>query len=138
MAKASLDDSIREVGFPGIPEDQIVETSPTTSELGKDKKDDDNFFERTDFEYKTQFKVYNGSNDVQAQEYAELTDKFLNAKKPKKVGDPPCYIRLKEESAFTKDGDYMIAIKWTVCTAKAVKDTQFDEVKKDESEQASV
>jgi hypothetical protein len=107
--QGSFDKSLIEVGFPGVP-DEVQETSPTTNELTR--KEEAAFFARTEFEYTTFVRVFNCGDTKEAQELADLTTKFMNVKPPKKVGDPPGYLRLKEESTFTKDGFYLVALRW--------------------------
>ena len=108
----SFDQALVEVGFPGVKE-EIQETSPTTQELTK--KEETAFFARTEFEYKTFVKVFNCLDTKESEELAELTSKFMNTKPPRKVGEAPGYMRLKEESTFTKDGSYLVAVRWAEC-----------------------
>ena len=110
--KGSFDQALLEVGFPGV-KDDIQETSPTTHELTR--KEEAAYFARTEFEYVTFVKVFNCGDTKEAQELADLTTKFMNVKPPKKVGDPPGYLRLKEESTFTKEGFYVVALRWAEC-----------------------
>ncbi len=112
-----------EVGFPGSEEDVEI-TSPSTTELGKDEKDQEEIFDRTEMICSgAGITVFDGQDQSQATRYGDLKLKFLNAKKPKKPTDPPAYVCTKEETTFTKDGLYLIAVHWSIYSCIAIKDT---------------
>lgn len=113
--KGSVSQSLKEVGFPGIPEDQVETTSPTTNELGKDKDEEEDFFDRTDLSYEAHVRVFNCSDSVDAKEWGDLSSKFLNGAVPTKLKDPTFFMKLKEETSFTKEGTYLVAVQWAEC-----------------------
>ena len=133
QGQGSIDKSLVEVGFPGVSDD-IQETSPTTQELTQ--KEEAAYFARSEFKYKVFVKVFNCGDTKESEELAQLNTNFMNVKPPKKVGDPPGFLRLKEESTFTKEGFYLVALRWAEFERVKVLEEDFkdDTTKDGESE----